>query len=148
MREILFRGKRLDNGEWIEGDLVQFPERGYVKIVTQNSPYCCAKVDPDTVGQYTGFIDKNGKKVFEDDVIYIGKTEYCIGKEVWSYIGKEIYEEREALVMFCFDAFIADFGMGNDYGDNEAPLIREIPMECTEVIYNIHDNPELLEADE
>ena len=117
MREILFRGKNIYN-DWIYGYLCQHrgePVMDNNGMVLEGSDYyirdwaekidtgfygCNYKVRPSTVGQFTGLTDKNGKKVFEDDVIYIGKTEY--------YIGKEIYEESEALVMFCFDAFIAD----------------------------------------
>ena len=62
MREILFRGKRVDNGEWIQGDIVQFPVHGVVRIVEQESSYKDAEVDSDTVGQYTGLTDKNGRK--------------------------------------------------------------------------------------
>lgn len=68
MRELFFRGKRVDNGEWFEGDGIQFPKSDkrkgtcWIGGMQTNSDSYWAEVVPETVGQYTGVTDKNGKK--------------------------------------------------------------------------------------
>lgn len=125
MRDILFRGKDF-LGKWIQGDLLQY--RGFqIFCIVQN--YIGAngrEVVPETVGQYTGLTDKNGKKIFEGDIIerfWFGeKHTYQIDYDnnIASFIGKDIYG-------FKFTSF--------DYDACEF-----------EIIGNIYDNPELLEA--
>lgn len=127
MREILFRGKRTDNGKWVEGWYEMYPF-GRCPVKTSIIPseeakdghYEHVQVDPPTVGQYTGLTDKNGKKIFECDVVErVGKK--CIVK--WS--------EEDAKFIIIGAMTRLDFSL--------------CFAEHLEVIGNIHDNPELLE---
>ena len=123
MREILFRGKRVDNGEWVQGDLVQFLPHGIVRIVTQEPPYKDAEVDSDTVGQYTGLTDKNSNEIFEGDIV---KT---------SHGGSTYYAKIE------WDD--GSFWVTNH--DIQMPsYISEVSKTYLEIIGNIYDNPELV----
>ena len=69
MLEILFKAKRLDNGEWVEGYLYRLGETLNPFIMCKNRNGESFEVDPSTVCQYTGLTDRNGKKVFEGDKI-------------------------------------------------------------------------------
>ena len=130
MREILFRGKRLDNGDWVYGYYVHIGpvscQRAYIIPEYASSLYV-NEVDPSTVGQYTGLKDKNGKRIFEGDVAKVLQ-----GKD------KDI-----AYVGFENGAFMLYPKTGNIY---ERTLWEYWYNDWdVEVIGNIHDNPELLE---
>lgn len=128
MRDILFRGKRLDNGEWVEGDLAHCNEIGTKRemiciwYTDSNGLLCEAEVDPSTVGQYTGLTDMQDVKIFEGDIVQFG-GEY----------GKIEYSETEAMFQVVFYGWLTDF-------DHLRGTVVDIEG-------NIHDNPELLEAD-
>ncbi len=74
MREIKFRGRRVDNGEWVEGSLItkitpKEVEPVFWTTLIHDGALTAVEVDPATVGQFTGLIDKNGREVFEGDVL-------------------------------------------------------------------------------
>lgn len=133
MREILFRGKRKDNGEWIEGSLcttIPSDEDFYtISYFDFEGYYIEEKVIPETVGQYTGLTDKNGKKIFEGDII---DTPDRLVKVVWF--------EGNAQFDLHFIRYKDEVAITNFKG------IHMRDLKEYEVIGNIHDNPELLEG--
>ena len=147
MREDLYRGKRIDNGEWIYWnrfgrltDINGEPIR--VEINTSAlRPYAfyvneLPLIDEETVGEYTGLTDKNGKKIFEGDIVKTWRN--TIGKiEFGQYWDEEIEED------FYGYAWIGK----DEYGESITLSLNKC-WNGHEVIGNIHDNPELLEVEE
>ncbi len=147
MREILFRGKRTDNGEWIYGSPIF--QDGYVLIRFWNSEefeYEEHLVAPETIGQYTGLTDKNGKKIFEGDILSVTVRETVKEcgickltgrkiKTVWSVEYAERHSQGNGFFVFGKDRRFS-LGLTKSVIYNADP----------EVIGNIHDNPELLKG--
>lgn len=132
-REIIFRGKRLDNGKWEYGDLVHDDIGGmYVFPNDAENLYIEYRVDPDTVGQYTGLTDKNGKRIFEGDILKV----YYYGKS-------KIF----GVVKFDESRFFIDDDFMRDDIKAKAPMTEMFSRYEFEVVGNVHDNPELWKGD-
>ena len=136
MRKILFRGKRMDDGEWVDGYLVK-AVGGECMILPVTTEHCGGAefsegyhCDPTTVGQYTGLKDKNGKRIFEGDICRNTRTGEIVSVKWHGTMAGYVWDKRRA------DGFLFDFG--------------ELFRACDkyEVIDNIHDNPEMLKGGE
>ena len=99
MREILFRGKRVDNGEWVFGYFVNTDRNGSGYLIVDG--WDCGyvhEVDEKSIGQYTGLKDKNGVKVFDGDILRdedkkLGAVEFNKGRFVGDFDGRTYYYE-------------------------------------------------------
>lgn len=141
MREILFRGKRLDTGEWVQGDLQQWLDAVYISADNKGwyskTNYL---VNAVTVGQYTGLTDKNDAKIFEGDIVLYPD---CI-----SPIGDSgDWDETSNIGAVEWDKNVMCFYFSNRYSVEMGDFyIKNGCMEEVEVIGNIHDNPEFLKG--
>lgn len=135
MREILFRGKRVDNGEWVYGayyGLCRMTNKagdfGYAHLMRQSNDEPLYRVDPETVGQFTGVYDRNGKKIFEGDIIAFRSSE-------------SIYE-------VAYDITDSKFIILLRNGKDSFLRFYNISAYYFSVIANKWDNPELLEVEQ
>lgn len=125
MREILFRGKRVDNGEWIQGYPCRYgwigKEKDYI-IPDYASALYTAEIDPETVGQYTGLTDMNGRKIFEGDIVWDNYDE-DYGKVEWD-------NDTARFIITCSTSTV---NSDNTCGEE------------LEIVGNVYDNPEMME---
>lgn len=142
MREIIFRGKRTDNGEWVKGY--------YSAELYSNTHYISAwyygsyaelqkfEVDPETIGQFTGLTDVNGTRIFEGDIV---KTHY--GNAVKAdFVEQVVFFNGIFCTMYKPNA--AACGWYSIIGGPRPISPTTVYMDRVEVIGNLHDNPELL----
>lgn len=162
MREILFRAKRIDNGEWVEGFYSQLPKPSFGATIITNGDLCAEdvsdyiivnqckqhsnfsngyplevveceyyEIDSETLCQYTGMNDKNGKRIWENDIVRCNRR------------------EKEAKYKVVWDKTYADFRIEKLNGLGCMPICIEegnTPVfgRHYECIGNVFDNPELL----
>ena len=143
MREILFRGKRIDNGEWAEGYLYASNISGCFILQTQTrhrrlktggmelfDRLITIEVDGTTVGQYTGLTDKNGKKIFEGDIV---RTKFG----------------RICSVRFFCSPYLCGFDLVSMNSKHRPPTEYDAyRSDNLEIIGNIYDNPVPMEVNE
>lgn len=130
MREYLFHGKRCDNDEWIEGMLARYNPKFEVANLVDDRFDILVPVYTNTVGQYIGLPDKNGKKMFDGDIVKFGDIIGIINYNIGCYCVRTNKPDWKSRNNPAIDIVL------NEY-ENEV-----------EVIGNIHDNPELLEGGE
>ena len=144
MREILYHGKRIDNGEWVEGAYMPYyysTRYGKVAAIFTNDDVLCKTcrypVDPSTVGQYTGLKDKNDKRIFDGDILSTPFEE-----DRSPYEENSIYYEKGEVY---FDT--KRYGWYVRFHEyNDEISLWEYDNTDIEVISNIYDNPELLKG--
>lgn len=136
-REILFRGKRKDNGEWMYGDLLREKDvfdviRTKIFEIRGSGYFAKEEIIPETRGQYTGFVDFNGTKIFEGDIVAFDD---CTNTESG-------YCEQNCRGEVIWDAETGNFQVtGRLLAES-----YEVFVNCI-IIGNIHDNPDLLKGE-
>ena len=140
MREILFRGKRCDSGEWAEGYLM---DENYI-----NTPFNDddvggrfdepIEIDPETVCQYTGLTDKNGRKIFEGDIV----------RDIFNASVVGIVRYGEYRNTFNDDGFGGHIGFYIEWKEKQDLLRKDLVywVKNSEFIDNIFDNPDLMKG--
>ena len=154
----LYRGKRVDNGEWVEGYLILKGNQTFIS----SFPYFVGKVHetswlefcfggfieviPETVGQYTGSPDKNGKKIFEGNIVSIYTP--CNEKHNIGVIRFGYYESGIPAIFKTNLGFYIEWASEDNINRIDFGFWIQAYQDETEVIGNVRDNPELLEVGE
>ena len=138
MSEILFRGKT-EKGEWVQGDLFKVFEDGHF---IHDGRCHSVKVIPETIGQYTGLTDNNGKKIFESDCWIDTDGDYLV------YV-VEFRDGQFGFVCYGFQGVLMPYGFDEDaggFGEIDFTPFTDWNIDLIEISGNIHDNPELLKG--
>lgn len=134
MREILFKAKRIDNGEWVEGYYVKkydlLGKRHLILYVDNYVRWECVEIIPETLCEFTGRCDKNGKRIWENDILMAHLDE--------SYPEDVTYETVEWVVAGW---------VTHETNSVDRQYLDEFDMEHFEVVGNIFDNKELLQEE-
>ena len=128
MRVIKFRGKDIDSGEWVYGDLHTLCDRPHIHTNPSPYPYAGKRsfIDPETIGQFTGLLDKNGREIYEGDIL-----------EVCEMYAKVVWNEEKASFEY---QYLHPMQLTNTFYEFNMPYLS--------IIGNIHDNPELIKSKE
>lgn len=135
MREILFKAKRIDNGQWVEGyylrkyDLLE-KEVHFIFQTDKHNTWRCVEIVPETLCQFTGLCDKNGEKIWENDILMAHLDD--------DYPEDVTYETVE----WNFAGWVT-----HETGSTDREYLDEFNLEYFEVVGNIFDHPELLQED-
>ena len=145
IREVIFRGKRTDNGEWIEGSLlgIDWCDKPSTYSIAPNTPVSVFySVIPETVGQFTGLTDKNGVRIFEGDILDVS-SDVAYGGVAVHRLGYFVVEFHNGCFMKSAldDPQLSFFDNAKRKG-----LYHFISTDIHKIVGNIHDNPELLKG--
>ena len=152
----MYRGKRKDNGEWIEGSLLKVTISGETYYFIFCDEFALdgfdvkalsrAIVDPETIGEYSGLLDKNGKRIFEGDIIRVGRSYMFDDDDCKAEIGVGIVTLGIGTFDMGFYRYLGWHCKKSDGDVDSYPIVDCDEDWISEVIGPIHDNPELLEA--
>lgn len=141
MREILFKAKRIDNGEWVEGCYTEYNGKTFIGIdISIYSDifevFCIPvikwfEVDPETICQFTGLTDKNGNKIWENDIVLVAKNVYSTVKFGLYHEASKSERTHQGFYLESMDNYYYREELG--YWAKESVVVG-----------NIFDNPELL----
>lgn len=156
-REILFKAKRIDNGEWVEGYYAYCRKRHYILPVLNKAIGFderedeWVEIDPETLCEYTGLMDKDGRKIWENDILRGHGNDDDLAKVVFgefNVIDVETHEKVDRVIGWHTKVIETDVLSKCEPFCLPMPLTDSYIKRCEyEVVKNAFDNPELLEVE-